>query len=601
MNTPIYVATPDELVSTIPAIKGSVRFSGNDTKRINLTGLDYGSTLYLEDFDSLEEIHIQSPGAVISFSRFPEQTIRINGVFEEVIVAHEHEFYNINRHIEIDSSTMQTLAPTVWGAVISRDQEVDCQKLGALMLYTKNVQDIVLNNDLTHMTVIGDDKLKSIRLEGESEISKFVIHKAEVLEEVHIRKQVSFCSISRSPQIKSIVGIGDRLKLDKSSPSLPESLAIGGFWLNVPSWYKVYSGQLNISHLNSQLILDDIISCDDLGGTRFIIDPYDETHAYALFSSFTDEDLSYGLNVKDFVQLLQNNERGLNALEAWCYGDRTYFEQYIALRVVASLIYRGVNCSKVISIRNRILDANIRCPIVEETVSNRIQRKSKIEEMDYDFSNSRWMHPQNSVMPYNNIDLEIWLHTDLGVEFLGMDKMLHRPTKMHSNVYSFRYPTTSPSPHKNPVVRNIIISALTATKSGGRSNDAEVKLVYLIDEIFSDNYIISDERCVQFLILHYDFSRSIRPDLITKMVSQIISIDIEPWKKAAFLFALIDNNNSTKARVALRKLPSNKSITINESRAINTVSVLGSTAFDTGKVARPRWPYITSWREEYKV
>ena len=146
-----------------------------------------------------------------------------------------------------------------------------------------------------------------------------------------------------------------------------------------------------------------------------------------------------------------------------------------------------------------------------------------------------------------------------------------------------------------------MISALTATKSSGRSNDAEVKLVYLIDEIFSDNYIISDERCVQFLILHYDFSRSIRPDLITKMVSQIISIDIEPWKKAAFLFALIDNNNSTKARVALRKLPSNKSITINESRAINTVSVLGSTAFDNGKVARPRWPYITSWREEYKV
>ena len=43
----------------------------------------------------------------------------------------------------------------------------------------------------------------------------------------------------------------------------------------------------------------------------------------------------------------------------------------------------------------------------------------------------------------------------------------------------------------------------------------------LIDEIFSDKYITSDEKCVQFLILHYDFSRTVRPDLITKMVEQI--------------------------------------------------------------------------------
>jgi len=602
MNTPIYVATPDELVSTIPAIEGSIRFSGNNTKKINLTGVDYGGTLYLDDFDSLEEIHIQSPGAVISFCKFPDRTIRINGVFDEIIVAHENEFYNINRHVEIDSSTVQTLAPTVWGAVISRDDKVDCGKLGALMLYTKNVEEIILNNELTHMTIIGDDKLESIRLEGHTEISKFVIHKAEKLEQVHIRKQVLFCSLSRSPRIKTIVGIGDRLKLDKNSPASRENLSIGGFWVAVPKWYKVYSGELNLSNLNSQLSLDDITSCEDLGGTRFIVDPYDETHhPYKSLASITEEDLSYGLEVRDFVQLLQKNEQLLTALESWCYGDRTYFEQYIALRVVAALVSRGVDCRKLLPIRNRILDANIRCPIVEETVSNRIQRKSKIQEMTYDFSKSRWVHPENSVMPYNNIDLEIWLHTELGVDFLGMDAMLHQAAKMQTSPYNYTYPRTTQSPHRNPVVRNILISALTATKWEGRSESAELKLVYLIDEIFSDKYITSDEKCVQFLILHYDFSRTVRPDLITKMVEQILSIEIAPWKKAAFLFALIHINNSTKARVALRKLPSNKEITLSESRAINAVSVLGSNAFSTGKVAKPKWPYITNWREEYKL
>ena len=85
------------------------------------------------------------------------------------------------------------------------------------------------------------------------------------------------------------------------------------------------------------------------------------------------------------------------------------------------------------------------------------------------------------------------------------------------------------------------------------------------------------------------------------MVEQILSIEIAPWKKDAFLVALIHINNSTKARVALRKLPSNKEITLSESRAINAVSVLGSNAFSTGKVAKPKWPYITNWREEYKL
>ena len=46
MNTPIYVATPDELVSTIPAIEGSIRFSGNNTKIVTPDEMRFAIKIY---------------------------------------------------------------------------------------------------------------------------------------------------------------------------------------------------------------------------------------------------------------------------------------------------------------------------------------------------------------------------------------------------------------------------------------------------------------------------------------------------------------------------------------------------------------------------
>ena len=70
--------------------------------------------------------------------------------------------------------------------------------------------------------------------------------------------------------------------------------------------------------------------------------------------------------------------------------------------------------------------------------------------------------------------------------------------------------------------------------------------------------------------------------------------------KAAILFALIEINNSTKARVALRKIKSSEGISLKEARAIDTVSLLGKKAFESRKVTSPEWPYIKNWRIEYK-
>lgn len=205
----------------------------------------------------------------------------------------------------------------------------------------------------------------------------------------------------------------------------------------------------------------------------------------------------------------------------------------------------------------------------------------------------------DSVIPFHYVDLEIWLNTDLSTEFIGLEKEESTLTS-RSRFNPFGNVNTTRTPHKNRSIRDLLNSSLMAVKSNNRHEKAEAKLVYLIDEIFSNKLILSDSVCVQFLVKNYDFTRSVHPNLVENMVNTILEIDVDSSTKAAILFALIEINNSTKARVALRKIKSSEGISLKEARAIDTVSLLGKKAFDSGKVSRPVWPYIKNWRIEYK-
>ena len=69
MSSVIYKAMPGDTIVNLSELKSCVRFSGNDTKTINVSNIEYGSTLMLEEFENLEEINLKgSSGAVVSFT-----------------------------------------------------------------------------------------------------------------------------------------------------------------------------------------------------------------------------------------------------------------------------------------------------------------------------------------------------------------------------------------------------------------------------------------------------------------------------------------------------------------------------------------------------
>ena len=71
--------------------------------------------------------------------------------------------------------------------------------------------------------------------------------------------------------------------------------------------------------------------------------PYNGTLHSNLFETICGEELDFGIEVPRLIQLIEENPAlGLAALKEWC-DDNTlsFFDQYLGLRVVASLICRG--------------------------------------------------------------------------------------------------------------------------------------------------------------------------------------------------------------------------------------------------------------------
>ena len=130
MNT-IYKAIPNETEINITYLDESLEFIGNDAETITVEEVQYGKTLLLEDFDSLKEINIKKPGATISFNSYPKNTIRINGAFEEVRVKDKNEFYNLHRF----GSNPTLPIDSLWGAVITCDENVECQGFHCIHIY----------------------------------------------------------------------------------------------------------------------------------------------------------------------------------------------------------------------------------------------------------------------------------------------------------------------------------------------------------------------------------------------------------------------------------------------------------------------------------
>ena len=588
--TTILKSIPGQPEISIQYLDESLKFIGHNVSSIQVNDVEYGCTLMLDEFDSLKEIIIRKPGAILSFNSFPKQTIRIRGPFEEIRIKDKNDFYAMHRF----GSNPTLPIDSVWGAIITRDETVECGGTDALMIKTDEVDNLNLSHDWSHITIIGDSYLNQINVTGKRLIRSLYVHKGPALTSINIKRRVLSCSLNKCPFVNTIIGFGDRLILHPK-PRKKNSLSIGGFWHEVPEWYDLQVTLLKIPHFNAHLTAQEIIDCHDMGGVKIEAYSYEMRGGQVDFSEVLGVDIetaAEGIEIQEMIRLIEEKkEPAFGVLEAWCSSTLDWFDQYKVMRILASLISKGYNPKPILRLRNVISEMNTSMPkLIIGSVNDGLNRGGKWNPM-FSGETKEWETPNNSVMPFGRVDLEIWLNTDLGIEFLGLD----------TNNASIR-PRYARRRHlgENGVIRNLLTATLSAANTVGRNGIAEQKLTNLAESLYTNPLINTDPFCCEFTVYHLSVARVATKPIINALIEGIMSMTAAAWKRAALLVGVVDITNSSRARMALKRLASDKDFTVSESSKINAISIAGQRAFESGKAEKPDWPYLKSWQAKYR-
>ena len=600
MSEVIYRATPGESLVNIQKLDQSIRFVGNDTESIIVENVNYGENITLDEFDSLSVIEIKQPGAVVNLSRFPENTLKIIGNITSVNIRDGDSSHTISKHSSIGSET-NLLTPLPfngrWDVVVTRNSDIKKEDCDALMIKTEGISNLEIDEDWSHISVIGNPSLHNVTINGNDELAKFSLSNASNLKSLYIRKQVLECSLQDCKSIESIHGIGGKLTIGGDSykifgKSSSHNLTISGFWLEIPKWYKMKVGALNIAHFNDCYSNDELIHCNDLNGTR--MDYFLNFNGTDLSSFFSDE-FGIGHTIPETIKLLLNNPSQIKNLDYWCHSDLSLFDQYIAMRILTSLLIQGFEPSKIVKIRDTVFHTNRGMRISEQSISNLQQRSNRYRKITYDSGHQQiWNLPLDSHADFSRLDFEMWLYTE-------DDE--NSPTSLLSYLKNFN--TTRINPLKIPLFQSefsriMVFTIMSASIVEDRIESAQEKLNELLKLMYTTEILPSSLGFAQFMVKHMPKFLENNSDVTDVFIDQILLSESNPAKIAVILAALVNKNNSTKARIELKRLAGEDDVNLELSRALNAISILGKHAFITGKAKTPTWPYLMSWNELIK-
>tara|TARA_B100001113_G_scaffold148174_1_gene121544 strand:- start:886 stop:2661 length:1776 start_codon:yes stop_codon:yes gene_type:complete len=585
--TTIFKAVPGQKVVNFECLNESLRFMGNDVEKIVIQNID-GGDLIIDEGDSLKEIKVQQQRGIFSFNEFPKNTVKITGSIEEIRIKNHTDFYTLHRYESHPTLPLHHIN----GAIITKDENVDLTKFDALIIQTDEITKLNFKDELTHIYVIADHHLKEIKISGNSVIRNLFVRDGAFITDLEINRRVLTCSILNCPSMNAIRGFGDRL-IVYPKPTRPGGLSIGGFWHTIPDWYDEMISLLRLSQFDGHLSAEQINTCSDLGGIQICPQNYEGKGGQIDFSYLLGldiEDVASGIDVKDIVELIEvKGTEALNAISSWSKQTLDWFDQYKAMRVIASLASRGYNHNEISKIRDKLMNLNSKMPKLVSGSVNNSNFGGRWRPL-YSENSSEWEIPMNSIMPFSRLDLEIWLHTNQGIETLGLGEEISQTKQYYQGGIRS---------NRRRKITNLLAITLSAANTSGRSKNAEVKLSSLLEDLFSNSMVNDNPYCCEFLIPNLTMERLNSKSIVNALIDGISKMRSSIWVRAALLIGIVDITNSIKARMALKVLASSRDLSLEESMEINAIAVAGIRAFETGKARKPIWPYVKNWQKTY--
>ncbi|MEL0101335.1 MAG: hypothetical protein VW862_06515, partial [Euryarchaeota archaeon] len=185
MEATIFKSTPKQETVYLD-LDERLRFIGNDVKTITLKNTHHGSSLILDEIDSLECIIASRPGAEIIFESAPKRPVVIRGEVHDIILKNAgkiHSLYRNTTNSTIDFDNGKSVVVTSSEGVL--DEEVD-----SIILIPENISDLKISKNYSNILIVGNSKLKSITVHGNGIIGKLSIESSSKLKHLTIEKRV---------------------------------------------------------------------------------------------------------------------------------------------------------------------------------------------------------------------------------------------------------------------------------------------------------------------------------------------------------------------------------------------------------------------------
>ena len=555
--------------STSRRIRLGGKWSGTVKIEGSITSLEYVSKDHWKSISIGESKSVIDPilrvGVNGLITNSIDEIISSQGLVDDILYFCEE---NTSKHIEIGSMEELPFRHLgICGPSAVESLTINCLDGGA--------QSIILQNL---------PNLKSIVLNGQTKLLETI-----------------FC-----PKLNSIQGQGQVLRV-KSNASSSSRLRIGGIWSEVEGPEK---------YPTTPPTREEILTCSDIHWVHIPSLSYDIQVNWAEKFGLDITQVMEGIPIQDMiVHLAKMGDSFLEAIEDWTLWLLTPSEQYIGMRLIAALCARGIDKESIWKARDGIMSSNKKFEKIEPgddslqrfsrnyraknlraTINNwyRIQPNEIRDSIEAEkgLGMFTWAKSEDCVLPFDRIDLEIWIETG----GIGMHNQELLPRHViHEVGYSGK------------ILTQVIHSILDLHEEEGPRARQDELLEYTVSRwthsmsspppaflAYNDELIDS---VAEIICNHVE---AVNPILVDKIIGEIIAnAQLFTYGKIAIAAAMMQYFDDIRLQSMMMKHRSSKEIGRAEAKALHALSLAGRRAYTQGRVPPLEWPATKNWRYRY--
>ena len=542
--------------------------------------------------------------AAVHFLDIPEQPVLISGHLRDITV--KEGLRVINSGMGTNLHVITRLEPAHNG-IVCRDvsdlqNAPDCEYAVVVLRPESGERELVVGegSNLRHLGVVGPSDCERLVIHSPLGSERIVVKQMPKLKHVVISGSTKILEMWDCANLRSIDGFGNHLLVRECGTQ--SNINVDGMWLNVPE---------STSMRTVGLTLDRLRHCQDLAGVNIVPREYETLCNWSETLDVGIEEISDGISIPDLVQkLMKGGPEVFEQFSEWFEDTLMLQEQYYGMRIISALANLGFPGNQLWAARNAIQRNNMTSSKMTTRSTDSLVMTShfrwELSKMNRPRSQTaatnsetRWMVPIESYVPFHRLDVEVWIHCQR-----EMDQDGNPPPSIsellksgHSHFWSRAHRTAFPGTISASPSAIMVATVMDAVRSNRTSESAQSWLEQLFTNVMESLRNTGDPRL--FDALAHCFMAEPDGNEMVALVETIVHSRIQNWEKAALLFGIAQRSTDIRIMVSLAALTSQNDISREESRDINLVATCGQRAFIKNRVEGLEWPFIDSWRNRH--